>query len=127
MTVDQTRTNETSYSDLVAVRGTGTWLYIAGQLAFDDSRRLIEGDVAAQTHRCLDLIHDLVVGAGGAGLSDVVAITVYLLRLEDYEAFDDVRAERFRENRPASAALKGAVLLFDAQIEISAVAFLANV
>ncbi len=127
MTIDRTRTNETSYSDLVAVRGTGTWLYIAGQLAFDDSRRLIEGDVAAQTHRCLDLIHDLVVGAGGAGLSDVVAITVYLLRLEDYEAFDDVRAERFRENRPASAAVKVAGLLFDAQIEISAVAFLANV
>ncbi|HVR80223.1 MAG TPA: RidA family protein [Acidimicrobiia bacterium] len=123
MAIDRLRTGETSYSDSVAVSGPGTWLHIAGQLAFDDDRRLIEGGVAAQAHRCLDRIDALVVEAGGSGLANVVAITVYLLSLEDYPAFNRVRAERFGEDRPASAAVQVAGLLFGGEIEIAAVAF----
>lgn len=119
------RTDDTSYSDRVLVAGPGSWLYVAGQLAFDADRHLIEGDVSAQTHLCLDRISDLVVGAGGNGLEDVVSITVYLLRLEDYPAFNEVRSERFGDHRPASAAVQVNGLLFDALIEISAVAFVA--
>lgn len=126
MSIDRFRSDETSYSDFVAVSGPGRWVFIAGQLAFDDGRRLIDGDVAAQAHRCLDRIEDLSTRAGGSGLEDIVGITVYLVRLEDYPDFDQVRAARFGEHRPASAAVEVASLLFGARIEIAAVAFVAE-
>ena len=57
-------------------------------------------------------------------MGSVVSITVYLTRLDDYPAFDQVRRERFLDDRPASAAIEVAGLLFGALIEISAVAFI---
>lgn len=123
MGIHRHRIGETSYSESVTVTGHGKWLHIAGQLAFDDERRLIDGDLAAESNRCLDRIDDLVVEAGGSGLGNVVAITVYLLRIDDYPVFDRVRAERFGEHRPASAAVQVAGLLFGGNIEIAATAF----
>lgn len=123
MAIDRFSIHGTSYSDRVSVEGTGRWIHIAGQLAFDDDRQIVEGGVEAEAHRCLDRIQALVREAGGKGLADVVAITVYLLHLEDYPVFNRVRAERFGQHRPASAAVQVAGLLFDGQIEISAVAF----
>lgn len=126
MSIDRFRADDTSYSDFVTVSGAGQWVFVAGQLAFDTGRRLIEGDVAAQAHRCLDRIEDLLIRAGGRGLEDIVGITVYLLRLADYPAFDRVRSARFGDHRPASAAVEVAGLLFGAQIEVAAVAFLSE-
>jgi len=121
--IDRFSTHDTSYSDWVSAAGPGRWIHIAGQLAFDADRHVIEGNVRAQAHRCLDRISDFVVDAGGNGLENVVSITVYLLSLEDYPAFNEVRLQRFGDHRPASAAVQVAGLLFEAQIEISAVAF----
>lgn len=124
--IDRFSTHDTSYSDRVSVQGPGQWIYIAGQLALDENRQIMDRGVEAEAHRILDRIQELVVEAGGRGLTDVVAITVYLLHLDDYPAFNRLRAERFGQNRPASAAVQVAGLLFDAQIEISAVAFVAD-
>jgi 2-iminobutanoate/2-iminopropanoate deaminase len=124
--IDRFRTHDTSYSDRVSVAGPGQWIHIAGQLGFDEERRIVPGGVEAEAYRCLDRIEELVIEAGARGLTDVVAITVYLTRLEDYPVFNRVRAERFGQDRPASAAVQVAGLLFGAQIEISAVAFLAD-
>ncbi|HLT95671.1 MAG TPA: RidA family protein [Acidimicrobiia bacterium] len=123
--IDRYRSHDTSYSDIVAVPGTGRFLFVAGQLAFDDDRRLIEGDVTAQAHRCLDIIETLL-RRHSAGLADIVKITTYLVDLEDYPAFEQVRRERFGEHRPASAAVGVADLLFGASIEIEAIAFVAS-
>lgn len=123
MPIDRFRSHETSYSDRVSVSGPGYWVHIAGQLAFDDDRQIVAGGMDAETHGCFDRIHELITGAGGRGLADVVAITVYLLSLDDYSVFDRVRAERFGMHRPASAAVQVAGLLFGGHIEISAIAF----
>ncbi|MGH8913599.1 MAG: RidA family protein [Acidimicrobiia bacterium] len=125
MAIHRSRTGDTSYSDIVTVSGPGRWAHIAGQLAFDENRRIVGTDVATQTHRCLDRIESLLNDAGG-DLSNVVSITVYLTELEHYPEFDRVRAERFPEHRPASAAVKVAGLLFGALIEVAAVAYLAE-
>jgi 2-iminobutanoate/2-iminopropanoate deaminase len=121
--VNRVRTNDTSYADMVTVSGSGTWAHVAGQLAFDEDRQIVGSDVATQTHRCFDRIDALLHRAGG-DLSDIVSITVYLTNLEHYPEFDGVRAQRFADRPPASAAVKVAGLLFGALIEISAVAFL---
>ncbi len=123
MAIERHRTNETSYSDVVIVTGQGRWVHIAGQLAFDENRVLVGDDVATQAHRCFDRIEDLL-GEHEGDLSNVVAIRTYLKELDSYPEFDRVRAERFGEDRPASAAFQVAGLLFNALIEIEAVAFL---
>jgi len=122
MPVDRVRTSETSYSDMVTVSGPGTWVHIAGQLAFDDDRRIVGIDVATQARQCFDRIESLLRAVGG-DLSNVVGITVYLTELEHYPDFDRVRAERFPDHPPASAAVRVAGLLFGGLIEISAIAF----
>jgi 2-iminobutanoate/2-iminopropanoate deaminase len=123
--VKRYRTHNTSYSDVVTVAGPGRLLFVAGQLAFDNDRKLINGDVTAQAHRCIDVIEGLL-DVHSATLSDVVKITTYLVDLDDYPAFDRVRHERFGVDRPASAAIGVAGLLFGASIEIEAVAFVAD-
>jgi 2-iminobutanoate/2-iminopropanoate deaminase len=111
-----------SFSDAVIVSGPGTWIHVAGQVAMDDDGR-VSGDLAHQTHVTLDNIERILVRAG-ADLSHVVRITVYLTSLDDYADFSRVRAERFGNALPASAAVQVAGLLLNALIEIEAVAFL---
>lgn len=123
MSIERHRTNQTSYSDIVIVDGSGRWVHIAGQLSFDENRGLVGGDVGTQAHKCFDRIEDLLRSHGG-DLSNVVGIRTYLTDLEAYPEFDRVRSERFGEDRPASAAFQVAGLLFGALIEIEAVAFL---
>ncbi len=110
-----------SFSEAVAVEGPGRWIQIAGQVGMDDDGK-VEGDMAQQTHRTIDHLERIVRRAGGE-LSDIVRITVYLTGLEDYADFSRVRAERFGEHLPASAAVQVAGLLLGAAIEIDAVAF----
>jgi enamine deaminase RidA (YjgF/YER057c/UK114 family) len=117
------RTGATSYSDMVTADGQGRWVHIAGQLAFDSERNIVGEDVASQADRCFDRIESLLLEAGG-DLGNVVSITTYLTDLAHYPEFDRVRSERFRDNPPASAAVKVAGLLFGAMIEISAVGFI---
>jgi enamine deaminase RidA (YjgF/YER057c/UK114 family) len=83
MSIERSRVNETSYSDVVIVKGSGTWIHVAGQLAFDEQRQLIGDNVTTQAMQCLDRIHRLLTRSGG-GLEDVVSITVYLTDLADY-------------------------------------------
>ncbi|MGV1049935.1 MAG: RidA family protein [Solirubrobacterales bacterium] len=113
----------TSFADAVAVDGPGRWIHVAGQVGMDADAK-VEGDLAAQTHATLDHV-ERILGQAGAGLSDVVKLTVYLTSLDDYASFSKVRAERFGETLPASAAVQVAGLLLGAEVEIEAVAFVA--
>lgn len=121
--IRRSRLHDTSYSDLVVARTPGRLLFVAGQLAFDEDRRLIQAGVTEQTERCLDVIEGLLVSEGG-DLGNIVKITTFLINLRDYPEFDAVRSARFRDHRPASSAVAVAGLLFDAKIEIEAIAFL---
>lgn len=114
----------TSFADAVAVSGAGRWIHVAGQVGMDAEGK-VEGDLAAQSHATFDHI-ERILGAAGATLADVVKITVYLTSLDDYAAFSAVRAERFGAVLPASAAVRVAELLLGAEVEIEALAFVAE-
>jgi 2-iminobutanoate/2-iminopropanoate deaminase len=80
------------------------------------------GDLASQTENTLDQVLR-VLKLADASLADVVKITVYVLSFDDYAAFSEVRARRFGDSPPASAAVQVAGLMLGAAIEIEAVAF----
>lgn len=107
-----------TYSDAVVVDvGGACWIYAAGQTP----REPVPTDLEGQAEACFRQLAE-VLDAHGAGLGDVVQITVYLTSLEDYQAFAAVRGRVFGIEAPASAAVGVASLLGDALIEISAVA-----
>lgn len=103
-----------------AVR-SGNLLFVSGQIPLDPATgRLVEGDVAAQTHRVLQSL-DAVVRAAGATLGDVVKTTVYLADMNDFAAMNRVYATWFADPAPARAAVQAARLPLDAQVEIDAI------
>jgi 2-iminobutanoate/2-iminopropanoate deaminase len=121
MSIERIPSDFASYSDAVAVDGPGRWIQVSGQVGMDAEGK-VEGDLERQTNATLDHI-ERILAKVGADLGDVVKITVYLTGLDDYAAFSKVRAERFGERLPASAAVQVAGLLLGAEVEIEAVAF----
>lgn len=115
----------TSFSDAVVVAAPGgRWIHVSGQVGMDDEQK-VEGDLEAQTRATFGHI-ERILGQCGAGLSDVVKLTVFLTGLDDYGSFSKVRAELFAGNLPASSAVQVAGLLLGAEVEIEAVAFVAE-
>jgi len=111
-----------SYSDAVAVDAPGArWIYVAGQTPRAVPPDPVPADLAGQAELCFRQIES-ILASSGAGLNDVVQITVYLTSLEYYGEFASVRAQVFGDASPSSAAVGVASLLGGALVEIAAVA-----
>ena len=68
----------------------GETIYVSGQLPMDPkTRRLIEGDIAAQTEQVLTNIR-AIVEEGGGTFDDIVRITIYLTNLDDFDEMNRV-------------------------------------
>jgi 2-iminobutanoate/2-iminopropanoate deaminase len=124
MSIERIPSDFASYSNAVSVSGPGRWIQVAGQVGMDAEGK-VHGDLRAQTHATFDHIERILAQAG-AGMDDVVKISVFLTSLDEYGVFSEVRSERFGEVLPASAAVQVAGLLLGAEIEIEAVAFVAE-
>jgi len=105
-----------TYSKAVSVSGPGKTVYVSGMIARGTT-------LAEQTNGCFDLIEAALREAGGS-LANVVRITAFLTKLDEYADYARVRGERFGKNLPASAAVQVAGLLQGGLIEIDAVAFI---
>ena len=110
------------YTD--AVRA-GELLFVSGCIAVEGDGQLVGGDdVVAQTRQVFANL-TAVLAAAGAGLADVVKVTVFLTDVADREAVNTVRREAFGETRPASTLVEVSGLVIDgARVEIEAVALL---
>jgi 2-iminobutanoate/2-iminopropanoate deaminase len=103
-----------------AVRA-GDFVYVSGQTPRDPiTGQLVGGDVTSQTRSTLSNLQRVLEQAG-AGLQDVVSVTVYLQRSEDWDAMNAVYREYFRGPHPSrttvGADLRGIL------VEVSAVAY----
>jgi reactive intermediate/imine deaminase len=84
---------------------SGKILFVAGQIALDESGNLVgPGDAVAQARQVLVNLQRIVEGAG-ASMADVARTTVYLTRLEDRTRVGEVRAEFFPPPPPANTLL----------------------
>ncbi|MES2202411.1 MAG: RidA family protein [candidate division FCPU426 bacterium] len=101
----------------------GPWIWASGQIPLDPSTGIkIEGDIAAQTARCLENLK-AVLSAAGADLSDVVKTTVFLADLGDFEGMNRVYGSYFPVDAPARSTVQVARLPKDARVEIEAVCY----
>ena len=109
------------YTD--AVRA-GELLFVSGCVPVDGEGRIVPGDVVAQTRQVFANI-EAVLQAAGAGVGDVVKLTVFLVDIDDRPAVNTVRQAIFGDVRPASTLVEVSKLAVPgARIEIEAVALL---
>ncbi len=104
-----------------AVRA-GDLVFVSGQVPRDPvSGHLVGDDVATQTRQTLSNLQQ-VLHQAGARIEDVVSVTVYLARADDWDAMNAVYREVFRPPYPTrttvGAELRGIL------VEVSAVAYL---
>jgi 2-iminobutanoate/2-iminopropanoate deaminase len=108
------------YSQAIKV---GNMVFLSGQLALDPAGKtdLSSLDADAQTHRAMDNLA-AVLAAAGLSMKDVVATTLYVADLKDFEAINRAYGSYFPSSPPARSTVQVAALPRGAKIEISAIA-----
>ena len=100
----------------------GSLLFVSGQVPIDPATgQIVDGDIAAQTHRVFRNISE-ILKAGGASLDHVVRTTVFLADMNDFAAMNEVYAGDFTSPAPARATVQVSRLPKDARVEIDAIA-----
>ena len=100
----------------------GSLLFVSGQIPLDPATgNLVEGDLAAQTHRVFQSL-EAILAAAGATFDNVVRTTVYLADMNDFPAMNAVYATYFSSPAPARATVQAARLPKDARVEIDLIA-----
>jgi 2-iminobutanoate/2-iminopropanoate deaminase len=102
----------------------GPFLYTAGQLPIDPAtRKMIAGDVAAQTERVLMNLQGIIEAAGGT-MKDVVRVTVYITDMSNWGTVNDVYSRFFTDEPPTRCVVGVKELHFGAALEADAIAFI---
>ena len=100
----------------------GQFVYLSGQTPVDPAtRKLVEGDIQAQTEQCFRNLFD-VLEAAGLTPDHVVKVNVYLTDMANFAAMNEVYARMFNTPYPARTTVAVAGLPLGAQVEIEMVA-----
>ena len=110
------------YADATIANG---FLFISGVIAAGPDGKLVgAGDISAQTECVFETIGK-VLAASGASFADVTKVSVYLAKVDDRVAVNEVRKRVFGAHRPASTLLEvSAFVLPGTLIEVEAIAVL---
>ena len=83
----------------------GRLLYIAGQVARDaEGNVLAPGDIRTQARQVFQNVQRVLQAAGG-DLPDLLKITTYITKIEDFPAVAEVRSQFFAGELPASTLI----------------------
>jgi len=92
------------YSQGVKVKD-GTWVVIAGQVAWDVQGNLVgKGDIRAQARQVFENLKNMLASAG-ATFKDVVKLGIFLKNLEDFAAFREIRSQYLTPPFPPTTLL----------------------
>jgi 2-iminobutanoate/2-iminopropanoate deaminase len=101
---------------------TGNVVYTAGMVPVDSKRNVVgAGDIRAQTEQTLRNL-SAVLERCGAGLSDVVKVTIWLRDFNDYAGMNEVYGRWFGEPEPVRACVRADLVQPELLVEIEATA-----
>lgn len=100
---------------------TDTHVYVSGQISIDETGEIVADDFASQARRVFRCLRAALESAG-ASMDDVVHVTTYLVRREDFDAFNEAMAAAFTPPYPARCTVLGNLIVPELLIEVSAVA-----
>jgi 2-iminobutanoate/2-iminopropanoate deaminase len=104
-----------------AVKVSGNFMFLSGQIAITPTGDMIQGSVREQTQQILRNI-EAVLAAGGLGKENVVKTTIFLTSMEHFGAVNEVYAQFFGENPPARSTVAVASLPRHVDVEIETIA-----
>ena len=99
---------------------SGDLVYTAGQVANDESGRIVSDEIETQCRRALDNIR-ACLRAAGCELSDVIKVNAFLTDLGNFDVYNAVYREYFSEPYPARTTV-GAALAPGLLVEVEVVA-----
>ena len=112
----------TGYSHIAEVTG-GRTIYIAGQVAFDNSGKVVgKGDFAAQATQVFENLK-LALAAVSATFENVVKVNTYVTDMSHIQTLREIRVKYYGKSAPASTLVEiGKLAHPDLMIEIEAIA-----
>jgi 2-iminobutanoate/2-iminopropanoate deaminase len=108
------------YSQAIAA---GSFVFVSGQLGLRPGDTAISGGISEQTEQVFANLKAILEEAG-TGLDRLVKTTVFLQRLDDFQAMNDVYTRHVGGQPPARATVEVAKLPSGALVEIEAIALL---
>ena len=106
-----------------AVRA-GEYLFVTGQMPTlkNDSTKLVDGGIEAQTHQVMKNLLE-VLNAAGSSLERVIFARVYLVNFGDFDKMNSVYASYFATDKlPARTCIGVTGLAVGASVEIDFIA-----
>jgi 2-iminobutanoate/2-iminopropanoate deaminase len=101
---------------------TGALVFTAGMVPVDAERNVVgAGDIRAQTEQTLRNL-SAVLERCGAGLRDVVKVTIWLRDFDDYAGMNEVYGRWFQEPEPVRACVRADLVQPELLVEIEATA-----
>ncbi|MCL4106823.1 UNVERIFIED_CONTAM: hypothetical protein GTU68_046217 [Idotea baltica] len=99
-------------------------LFASGQIPLDSaSGEVVEGGIQAQTKQVLDNMK-AVVEAAGAGMQDVVKVTIYIVDMQQFAIVNEVYGTYFSSPFPARACVEVSKLPKGVEVEMDAIVLL---
>lgn len=103
---------------------SGNFIFLSGQIGLDPAAaKLVEGGVEAQTKQIFKNIK-AVLNEAGAGLANIVKVTVFLKDMADFKKVNEIYAQHFEKPYPARSAVAVKELPLSVDIEIEVIASL---
>lgn len=99
----------------------GDMVYVSGTTGMDRESGAFPADAAAQTRLALGHVEAALVEAG-AGLADILRVTVYIADRADLMPVCEVVGEAFDDIRPANTTVIAALALPEMKVEIEVTA-----
>lgn len=103
-------------------RRAGGFVFVSGQLPFDENMTIVDGGIEAQTRQCLENLR-AALRQEGLALADTVKIMVWLDDADDFWAFNSAYAEYFTDNPPVRTTVGSTLTVPGAKIEMDAQAW----
>lgn len=101
---------------------TDGFVFLSGQIPIDSQTgKIIDGDIKAQTQKCLKNLEDLLKAANLTP-ENVIKTTIYLTNMADYAIVNQVYGEFFTAPYPARTAINVVALPLEAKVEIEVIA-----
>lgn len=104
-----------------AVKASGNFLFMSGQVALKPNGELVEGDVKAQTEQIIQNMRG-VLEASGLGFSNLVKTTIFLSSMDHFAAVNEVYGSAFDGAPPARSTVAVVGLPKGVDVEIEGIA-----
>jgi reactive intermediate/imine deaminase len=112
-----------SYSQGISVSSPKKVVFVAGQVSLDREGKLVgKDDIAAQTEQAFKNVR-AVLREAGCDFGDIVKLTVYIKRPDDFFKVTEARKKILAKNFPASTLVQVTSLAYpDLLVEVDATA-----